>query len=185
MELPQKIVEVALALFYQQGFHATGVEQIREAAAVSKKTLYKYFATKEALILAVLQQRHQDFMQQLCDFVSAAAVPARPATYLAFIDHWAQQPGFNGCLFIHAVAEFADPTSAPYQVASEHKQQIRKVLAEWCEQAGLAHSSQVASQLFILGEGLIVHYNMGGSALHWHNWLSADLTAPAVSSDPR
>lgn len=41
----------ALRLFREQGYHATTVEQIAEAAEISPSTVFRYFPTKEALVL--------------------------------------------------------------------------------------------------------------------------------------
>lgn len=41
----------ALRLFREQGYHATTIEQIIEAADVSESTLFRYFPTKEDLVL--------------------------------------------------------------------------------------------------------------------------------------
>ena len=49
-----QLLGTALCLFYRQGFHATGVDQLAAEAGLTKKTLYRYFATKEALIDATL-----------------------------------------------------------------------------------------------------------------------------------
>jgi AcrR family transcriptional regulator len=50
------IINVAMDLFKQQGFHNTAMEQIAERSDVSKATLYKYFAVKEAIIAAYWQE---------------------------------------------------------------------------------------------------------------------------------
>jgi AcrR family transcriptional regulator len=42
----------ALRLFKQQGYHATTIEQIIAAAEVSESTLFRYFPTKEDLVLS-------------------------------------------------------------------------------------------------------------------------------------
>ncbi|MFC5468247.1 TetR family transcriptional regulator [Cohnella suwonensis] len=41
----------ALRLFREQGYHATTIEQIAEASEISPSTFFRYFATKEALVL--------------------------------------------------------------------------------------------------------------------------------------
>jgi AcrR family transcriptional regulator len=45
------IQQHALRLFRQQGYHATTVEQIAEAAEVSPSTFFRYFPTKEDVVL--------------------------------------------------------------------------------------------------------------------------------------
>jgi AcrR family transcriptional regulator len=42
-----EILEAAIDLFVAQGFEATSMEQVAEAAGVSRRTLYRYFATKD------------------------------------------------------------------------------------------------------------------------------------------
>ncbi|MGS0763432.1 TetR/AcrR family transcriptional regulator [Syntrophomonas curvata] len=48
-ESRQKIINVAMKLFEQQGFSNTTMEQIAEEADVARKTVYNYFSEKEAI----------------------------------------------------------------------------------------------------------------------------------------
>ena len=48
------ILEVALKLFSNYGYEATGVQEICEQAGVTKPTLYHYFGSKQGLLDAVL-----------------------------------------------------------------------------------------------------------------------------------
>lgn len=57
----EHLIETALQLFYQHGYHATGIDTILAASGVAKRTLYKHFASKDALILAVLRRRDAQF----------------------------------------------------------------------------------------------------------------------------
>lgn len=53
------IQAVALALFSQNGFDHITIEQVAEAAEVSPSTIYRYFGTKEGLVL------HDEFDDQV------------------------------------------------------------------------------------------------------------------------
>jgi AcrR family transcriptional regulator len=67
------IQQQALRLFREQGFQATTVEQIAEAAEVAPSTVFRYFATKEDL--AVLDDYHS-----LAEAI-AAALAAQPSVH--------------------------------------------------------------------------------------------------------
>jgi AcrR family transcriptional regulator len=55
-ELKQKtIVQAAETLFLQQGYGVTSMDSIALQAGVTKQTVYRYFESKEALFIAVMQ----------------------------------------------------------------------------------------------------------------------------------
>jgi AcrR family transcriptional regulator len=64
-----KILCHALQLFASRGYDATGVQEIVEAAGVTKPTLYHYFGSKRGLLDALLQE----YSDQLHHRVSQAA----------------------------------------------------------------------------------------------------------------
>ena len=49
-----KLYDVALAQFARGDFHSIGIRAIRQASGVSSATIYKYFGSKEGLLIAVL-----------------------------------------------------------------------------------------------------------------------------------
>lgn len=55
--LPAHILRVAAILFEARGYAAVTMEQVAAEAGVSKRTLYKYFAAKEAMLEQVLEAK--------------------------------------------------------------------------------------------------------------------------------
>ncbi len=53
---PQELVAAALNLFVARGYAATRLEDVASAAGVSKGTVYLYFANKDELFKAVVQE---------------------------------------------------------------------------------------------------------------------------------
>ena len=54
-----ELLERAMELFAARGYDAVGVQEIAEAAGVTKPTLYYYFGNKEGLLRALLEGRYQ------------------------------------------------------------------------------------------------------------------------------
>jgi AcrR family transcriptional regulator len=55
-ETRERIVEAARQLFFKQGYAATGVAEILKAAEANSGSLYHFFPSKEAVLVAVLEK---------------------------------------------------------------------------------------------------------------------------------
>ena len=58
-ERPQELLDAALAVFAERGYRSTTLDQVAEAAGVTKGTIYHYFSTKEELLLRAIEH-YQD-----------------------------------------------------------------------------------------------------------------------------
>jgi AcrR family transcriptional regulator len=67
----ERILEVADRLFYIDGVRATGTEKIMAMAEVAKATFYRHFESKDALVLAYLENRDR----ALWDYLSEPTPP--------------------------------------------------------------------------------------------------------------
>lgn len=56
----RELLERALERFAARGYDAVGVQEIAEAAGVTKPTLYHYFGSKEGLLRALLERRFEE-----------------------------------------------------------------------------------------------------------------------------
>ena len=74
-ERPDEIVEAALQVFAAKGFAAARLDDIAARAGVSKGALYLYFATKEELFRAVVEQAIAPNLKTVLGLISAHPGP--------------------------------------------------------------------------------------------------------------
>jgi AcrR family transcriptional regulator len=55
-----KIIEAATKLFLARGFHAVGIDEIGAAAGISGPGVYRHFASKDDLLVAVFESATDD-----------------------------------------------------------------------------------------------------------------------------
>jgi AcrR family transcriptional regulator len=86
------IVGAARALFIERGFPATGMDDIAGAAGMAAGTLYNYFPSKEALLVAVFDRELAGLLTRSASFPNVRAwARAALATYAHFPrDRWRQ-----------------------------------------------------------------------------------------------
>jgi AcrR family transcriptional regulator len=89
----RQLLDVALESFAAQGFHRTSMEDVAEAAGVTKPVLYQHFRSKRALYLELLDDVGQRLMEAIAKAVAAAHGPHKQveagfAAYFGFVaDH--------------------------------------------------------------------------------------------------
>ena len=59
----ERILEAAYELFSRQGIRAVGIDSIVESSGVARMTLYRHFASKDALVLAFLERREERWIK--------------------------------------------------------------------------------------------------------------------------
>ena len=61
----EEIVDVALALFLDQGFEETTVDQVVAAVGISRRSFFRYFGTKEDIVLGDLAEQGPVILEAL------------------------------------------------------------------------------------------------------------------------
>ncbi len=158
------LVDVALKLFYEHGYHATGIDQVIDVAGVAKMTLYKHFRSKEELLLAALQRRDETFRNSLMHRTDAAKGSVRDKLLVTFdvLGDFIQDTSFHGCMFINVSAEFASHDHPIHAAAAEHKRIMTAYLATIAAEGGISQADELACQLMILFDGAIVTAQVSG-----------------------
>ncbi len=65
MDSQPKLLDCALSLFSQRGYAAVGVQDVVEAAGLTKPTLYHYFGSKRGLIEALLAREVKPLVENI------------------------------------------------------------------------------------------------------------------------
>ncbi|WP_274363777.1 TetR/AcrR family transcriptional regulator [Paenibacillus thermotolerans] len=59
MDKRTHIIETAIKLFAEKGFHASSIQEIADAAGVAKGSMYFYFRSKDDLLLSIYRYYHE------------------------------------------------------------------------------------------------------------------------------
>ena len=150
----QHLIDTALVLFNQYGYHATGIDLILAQSKVSKATLYKHFRSKEELILAALQQRHEQVLIAIKAKISNANQAGYSGVLAVFdaLHEWFNSDTFYGCNFISASGEYSDKLDPIHVFSAQHKEAI----VELIQSQLVAEDKHKADQISLLVEGAIV-----------------------------
>lgn len=151
----------AHALFYGEGIRATGVDKIIERSSVSKVTFYRQYASKDDLIRAYLDYRHEKWMAWFRNSLNEASDAGASAleALVTTLGNWFSQPDFRGCAFLNAAAELGSSDPEILATVRRHKQEMACVLEHlFAGGAGMAGSA-----LSLVVDGAIVHAQMGHS----------------------
>jgi AcrR family transcriptional regulator len=164
------IANVAGQLFYKHGIHAVGVDRIALEAEVTKRTLYRYFPSKDRLIAAALKYSPR------VSFPSEGEPAERIiGAFHAVIDFLADT-SFRGCPWIIIAAELADPDHPARQIVRERVVVRKRWFADRAREAGVAAPELLAEQLNLLFDGVLAH----GAKVGDSNAAEAALSAANV-----
>lgn len=111
------ILDAALELFSERGFHGTAVPDIARAAGVGTGTIYRYFPSKEGLVNALYQHWRARFNAAVL-----APMPAGLKPQAQFDLYWQRLAGFARTeptvarfLELHHHGDYLDETSRSIQ----------------------------------------------------------------------
>lgn len=148
----ERILAAAARLFAAEGINATGMEQVAEAAPVSKRTLYAHFRTKDDLVIAHLQDLASSGAT-LESVLTREDLPPRDRLLGLFDQPAPDAAPVRGCPFIDAAAEFPHPESAVHSYAREQKLRMVQLVTALVTELGCREPAALAEQLVTLADG--------------------------------
>ena len=160
------LMATARRLFYRDGYRVVGIDTLLAEAKVAKMTLYNHFASKEDLIVAVIEQQDQEVRAALTAAVAAASRSPARQLQAAFdwLQGWFESNDFKGCAFIRAFSEYPEPGHPIHRAAARHKQAVNAMLLAIVTAAGAKHPVELANTLSLLVDGAILSAHTTGSS---------------------
>lgn len=130
----ERILQVAAELFYQQGYRATGINEVIRKADVAKATFYAHFPSKDDLCLAYLRESNVAEMAELTAFLDSRLTPWERFTgFMEAIEQWMLANNMRGCRFLNIVSEVPDPESPLRQEGMKHYDRLHALIEDMAE----------------------------------------------------
>ncbi|MFC4562356.1 TetR/AcrR family transcriptional regulator [Nocardiopsis mangrovi] len=156
-----RILAAANEFFYAQGIRATSADRIIEQVGITKVTFYRHFRTKGDLVVAYLEEQAAAEREWLAG-TRREGDPVESLRALATdIGAASCSPGFRGCAFINAAAEFSDPADPVRATVDAHRAWMLGEFAGIAAEAGVEDMDAAARQLMILRDGAMVNGYLG------------------------
>lgn len=153
----REIVEHAFNVFYDQGF-SLGIDALMANTGISKRTLYKYFPSKENLVVTLIDHYRETAIQGLRRAVEGRSPDPKGRLRSLF----EVRQGFvadgerRGCFAIDALVEYRGRHPDIEAAADTMIAALRAYIAELCEATGLADPASLAEEAFLLFQGAVV-----------------------------
>ncbi|WP_433831124.1 TetR/AcrR family transcriptional regulator [Actinoplanes sp. CA-015351] len=153
-EARDRLLGTATRIFYADGIHSVGVDRIIAEATVTRATFYRHFPSKDDLVVAYLLGVHQMDRAALTAAIAGNATPAGALTAIAeAIAANIQSPGFRGCAFLNAAAEFPGAGHPVHEQVIAHRQWFLDTLTTLMAQLADGSSDAAARHFVMLRDG--------------------------------
>ncbi|WP_188080190.1 TetR/AcrR family transcriptional regulator [Neorhizobium sp. P12A] len=172
-----EIVKYAFDRFYEGGFRATSMEAALGGSGISKRTLYKYFASKEDLIEAVLRLYGEHVVDEMFGPVAAIEDPREQIVEFFNVNKVEGRMLTRGCLGMKAAQEYAGKNGRIVEFGRYASSRGEAKFLELCRLADFAEPERLAKRLNLIFQGALVLSHASGET---SSFISARDAAVAI-----
>ncbi|MGD9960707.1 TetR/AcrR family transcriptional regulator [Nocardioides sp.] len=150
-----RLLDAADELLFDRGVVATPVDAILERAGVSPATLYRSYASKEALVAATLDRRQRDWLEAWDEAVARA--PDDLSRLLALfdaLDYFTSRPhAARWCAFLGTSAEYAEAPPVLAAAIQRDTDDLRTRLTALAEPLAGPGAAELAEEILLVFSG--------------------------------
>lgn len=162
----ERLLKTAGQLFYAEGIHTVGVDRLVAESTVTNATFYRHFRGKDDLAVAYIGSVDQAIRTQL-DCLTAADLP--PGDILrgigASLVEQIRSPGYRGCAFLNAAAEFPDPDHPVHRAVVQHREWFLRTITGLFAEITTSQADHAGRHFVMLRDGAMSAGYLGDPVL--------------------
>ncbi|WP_019069001.1 TetR/AcrR family transcriptional regulator [Streptomyces hokutonensis] len=165
-EARERLLRTAGQLFYAEGIHKVGVDRLVVESKVTNATFYRHFRSKEDLAVAYIGSVDQAIRTQIGSLMAADA----PADGIlrgigASLVEQIRSPGYRGCAFLNAAAEFPDPDHPVHRAVVQHRAWFQQTITGLFADITVAEAEHAGRHFVMLRDGAMSAGYLGDPVL--------------------
>ncbi|MEW2518611.1 TetR/AcrR family transcriptional regulator [Actinacidiphila alni] len=150
----ERLLGTAARLFYAEGIHTVGVDRLVAESKVTNATFYRHFRSKEELAVAYIDSVDQAIRTQIGSLTAAhetadGILRGIGESLVAQI----RSPGYRGCAFLNAAAEFPDPAHPVHRAVVQHREWFLHTITGLFAEITVAEAEHAGRHFVMLRDG--------------------------------
>jgi AcrR family transcriptional regulator len=145
-------LNTASRLFYTKGVHSVGVDEIVSRAKVTRATFYRHFPSKDDLIIEYIRSADAGIRAAVAA-VSGGNADSKVRALANFVADQVRTPGFRGCAFLNAAAEYPDEDDPIRQAIMAHRTWFHDTVLAAFQEVTSDRAPQAADHFVMLRDG--------------------------------
>lgn len=165
-EARERLLRTAARLFYAEGIHAVGVDRLVAEAKVTNATFYRHFRSKDDLAVAYIGSVDQAIRGQIGSLM-AGDLPADGILrgIGASLAEQIASPGYRGCAFLNAAAEYPSPEAPVHRAVVHHREWFLQTITGLFAETSDAPAEPAGRHFVMLRDGAMSAGHLGDPAL--------------------
>lgn len=160
MSKKEDIIQTALDLFSRYSYGSTGINLLIEQSGVAKSSFYKYFPSKEQLIVDCLIKSREDIQYAIQTILESGSPDDHLDKIKAIYDWYANRlksENFNGCLFQKAVIEILKQYPSVIEPVIGYRVWLHELLKDLIVKLQVKRPAILASIFINVIDGLTIY----------------------------
>ncbi|GHE06596.1 TetR/AcrR family transcriptional regulator [Streptomyces alanosinicus] len=148
-----RLLDAAARLSYRDGV-SVGIEALCREAGVSKRSMYQFFDSKDAMLAASLEQRVPGYDAQLAHPDPRSASPRERVLHVfGRLERASVSADYHGCPYLAVLVELKNPEHPASIVARTVKERLAETFRAEAERGGARDPELLARQLVLVFDG--------------------------------